>query len=269
MLATVATVSLLALLGAMFVLWLVSLRLEDASIVDPFWGVAFAIIAGVGYGLGHGRPERRLLALVLVTLWALRLSGYLLLRRGHGEDHRYAAMRQRHGARFWWLSGLMVFGLQAFLALAVSLPLLAAATRGATRPLGVLDFAGAGLWLAGLLCEAIADAQLARFKRAPGNRGQVMDRGLWRYSRHPNYFGEFLLWWGLGLVGLGAGVAWALLGPALLTVLLLRVSGVTLLEAALRERRPAYVDYIRRTSAFIPWRPREVPPEIDSIRAPR
>ena len=256
MLPTVATISLLTLLCAMFVLWLVSLRLRDASIVDPFWGLAFAIIAAIGYGLGRGRPERRLLVLVLVTLWAVRLSGYLLLRRGHGEDHRYAAMRQRHGARFWWWSGLMVFGLQACLALVVSLPLLAAATRGATRPLGLLDVAGAGLWLAGPLRGAIARPQPARFKRAPGSRGQVMDRGLWRYSRHPNYFGEFLLWWGLGLLGLGAGAAWALLGPALLTLLLLRVSGVTLLEATLRERRPAYVDYISRPSAFIPGRPR-------------
>jgi len=268
-LSTVATLSLVTLLGAMFVLWLVSLRLRDASIVDPFWGVAFAIIAAIGHGLGHGRPERRLLVLVLVAVWAVRLSGYLLLRRGHGEDHRYAAMRQRHGVRFWWLSGLMVFGLQACLALAVSMPLLAAATRGGTRPLGLLDVVGGGLWLAGLLCEAIADVQLARFKRAPESRGQVMARGLWRYSRHPNYFGEFLLWWGLGLIGLGAGVAWALLGPALLTVLLLRVSGVTLLEAALRERRPAYVDYIPRTSAFIPWPPRKRPPGVDSISEPR
>jgi steroid 5-alpha reductase family enzyme len=155
-----------------------------------------------------------------------------------------------------------VFLLQAALVVVVSLPLQAGAALGARAPLGLLDAAGAALFAAGLAFEAIADAQLARFLARPGSAGRVMDEGLWRWSRHPNYFGDFLVWWGLGLVGAAAGAPWALVGPAVMSLLLLRVSGVTLLEKTIGARRPGYAEYAARTSAFFPWppsRPRGAP----------
>jgi steroid 5-alpha reductase family enzyme len=200
--------------------------------------------------------------LALLLVWAVRLAGYITLRNwGHGEDRRYAAMRQRHGAHFGIKSLFMVFGLQATLAWVVGLPLLAGLTH--TAPLNLLDAAGALLALTGLLLEAVADAQLSRFRRQPRAQGAVMDRGLWGWSRHPNYFGEACLWWGLALMGLAAGgwaVAWCLVSPLLMTWLLLKVSGVALLEQDIGERRPAYRDYIARTSAFFPRPPRRSPP---------
>jgi len=242
--------------GLMLLLWVASLRLRDASIVDPFWGPGFAAVAWTSVAVAGPSPRGILLAL-LASAWGLRLGVHLAWRnRGHGEDRRYAAMRAAHGRRFWWVSLFTVFLLQAALLWAVSLPLQAGAALGQERPLGVLEVTGGILALAGLAFEAVGDAQLARFLADPASRGRVMDRGLWAWTRHPNYFGDALTWWGLGLVALGSGAWWALLGPVLMTALLLRVSGVTLLEATIGERRPGYAAYAARTSAFIPWPPR-------------
>ncbi len=164
-------------------------------------------------------------------------------------------MRAARGPRFALESLATIFLLQAALMWAVSLPLQAAAALGRDVPLGILDAAGALLTLAGVAVEATADAQLARFLSRPESRGRVMQEGLWGWSRHPNYFGDFVVWWGLGLLGLAAGAAWTLVGPALMSALLLRVSGVTLLERTIGERRPGYAEYARRTSAFVPWPP--------------
>jgi steroid 5-alpha reductase family enzyme len=197
----------------------------------------------------------------LAIAWALRLGLYITLRnRGHGEDRRYRQMRERNQPFFGLKSLYLVFGLQALLAWIVTAPLLAG--MAATRPFGWLDAPGAALAAFGIVFEAIADAQMARFKSMPGQRGRVMDRGLWHYSRHPNYFGEACVWWGLWLMamaGAGWGGAWAAVSPALMTVLLLRVSGVRLLEKDMAERRPAYQDYIARTNAFFPGLPRKEP----------
>ena len=242
-------------------LWLLSLRRRDASIIDAWWGPAF-LLAGASAALASGAPSggRRLLALALVATWGGRLALHLLRRNaGRGEDPRYAAMRRAHGQRFWWISLLTVFLLQAALAWVVSLPVQAAAALPPT-PLGALDAAGALLWLAGFLFEAVGDAQLARFLREPSSRGRALDTGLWRYTRHPNYFGDACAWWGLGLLGLAAGAPWTLVGPLVMTVLLRRVSGVTLLERDMAARRPAYRDYAARTSAFLPWFPRRGTP---------
>jgi steroid 5-alpha reductase family enzyme len=193
--------------------------------------------------------------LVLVALWAARLTVYIARRnRGAPEDRRYASMRAAHGPGFWWKSLYLVFGLQAILAWVISLPLLAAILG--VRSLGWLDYLALALWLVGLAFEALADRQLAEFKSRPENAGQVMDRGLWRYTRHPNYFGEACMWWGLYLFALAAGGWWSLPAPILMTWLLLRVSGVRLLEQDIGERRPGYRDYVRRTNAFIPGPPR-------------
>jgi steroid 5-alpha reductase family enzyme len=189
--------------------------------------------------------------------WGLRLGLHLHRRwRVTGEDRRYRAMRAGWGPRFAVASLFTVFLLQGALLWLVSLPLQIGAALGAARPLGLRDAAGLLLFGAGLLTEAVADAQLARFRADPASAGQVMDRGLWGWSRHPNYFGEALLWWGLGLVAAGAGPLWPLLGPALLTFLLLKVSGVALLEREIGQRRPGYDAYVARTSSFVPWPPR-------------
>jgi len=184
-------------------------------------------------------------AIALVAAWGLRLSGHLALRNWNApEDRRYRAMRERNDPGFAWKSLYLVFGLQAVLAWVISAPL-SPAIRAA-EPLGILDVAGATLAAFGIAYEAIADRQLARFLAESGNSGGVMDRGLWRYSRHPNYFGECCTWWGLYLLAAGAGGAWTVFAPLLITFLLLRVSGVSLLEKDIGERRPAYRNYVRR-----------------------
>lgn len=251
----VALVGLVAALGAFTLLWAVSVRLRDASIADPSWGPGFLLV-GLAYLAAHGDvTPRGTLAVALVGAWAARLGLHLLSRnRAHGEDPRYAAMRAGHGPRFWWVSLGTVFWLQAALLWIVSLPVLAAVVG--TAPLGAWDAAGAAVFLAGFLTEAVADAQLRRFRADPANRGTVLDRGLWRYSRHPNYFGDALLWWGVFLLAVGAGAPWTAVGPALMTFLLVKVSGVALLERSLVQGRPGYAEYVRRTSAFVPWFPR-------------
>ena len=235
--------------------WLLSLWRRDVSIVDSFWSL-FIAAAGLSYVVTAQSPGARgLLMLGLMLLWALRLAVYLTWRNhGQPEDRRYQQIRARNQPHFEWKSLYLVFGLQALLAWVVSLPLLAGARSGA--PLNALDGFGLLLCAFGIVFESFADQQMARFKAQPANRGQVMDRGLWRFSRHPNYFGECCVWWGLFLMALAAGGWWSLLSPLLMTVLLLKVSGVTLLEADISERRPAYRDYISHTNAFVPGRPR-------------
>jgi steroid 5-alpha reductase family enzyme len=239
-------------------LWLVSLRRRDASIVDSWWGPAFVAVALAGALFGAGPLSRRFLVLALVSIWGVRLGFHIHRRnRGKGEDYRYRAMRERHGERFARVSLFTVFLLQALLASVVAAPLVAAASSREPAALGALDLAGAALWLVGFLFEAIGDAQLARFRADPANRGQVMDRGLWRFTRHPNYFGDATLWWGLYLIAASAPAArWSAVGPALMTFLLVRVSGVALLEKDLAAKKPEYRDYVRRTSAFFPWFPK-------------
>lgn len=251
-LAALPTLLVLAVLG-----WLLSLLLRNVNLVDSLWSL-FILAAAMTYASMLSEPgPRTVLILALVALWALRLAGYLTLRNwGKPEDRRYQAIRAKHSPGFAWKSLYIVFGLQAVIAWLISLPLYAA--LNSSTPLGLLDAFGVTLVLAGLSIETLADLQLARFKRDTTNRGRVLDQGLWRYSRHPNYFGEACVWWGFGLLASAAGAWWALASPALMTFLLLRVSGVVLLERDIAERRPAYRDYIARTSAFVPWPPREV-----------
>jgi steroid 5-alpha reductase family enzyme len=241
-------------LGAMTLLWLASLARRDASIVDVWWGLGFVVIATVAHRYGPG-AARADLVLAMVALWGLRLAGYLLWRNwGAEEDRRYQAMRRAWGERFWWVSYATVFLLQGALMWIVSLP--AQHALASTQPLGALDVLGVGVFAVGLGFESIGDAQLARWKADPANAGRVMDRGLWRYTRHPNYFGDFLVWWGVWLVAAAApGGLWTAVGPAIMSLLLMRVSGVPLLERSLARRRPGYDAYRRRTSAFFPWPP--------------
>lgn len=243
------------IMAAAVLTWLLSLIKRNVSIVDTLWSLLF-VLAAASYALAapHMTP-RALVVLVQLSIWALRLAIYITARNwGGGEDRRYQAIRARNQPHFWLKSLYLVFALQGVLAWIVSLPLYAAITSGA--PLGSVDLAGSLLWLLGFCFETLGDWQLARFKRDPANRGRVMDRGLWRYTRHPNYFGECVLWWGFYLLALAAGAWWSIVGPALMSVLLLRVSGVTLLEQDIGERRPGYADYKRRTNAFLPGPPR-------------
>ncbi len=243
---------------AMFVaLWGVSLARKDASIVDIFWGPSFAVVAWLGVAFGTAAGARPILVATLVTAWGLRL-GLHLYRRNHGqpEDYRYAAMRAKHGARFGGVSLYSVFLLQAVLVLLISSPLQLIASSTGARELGPLDALGTFLIVVGIAFEAIADEQLVRFRRDPANRGRVLDTGLWRYSRHPNYFGDAVVWWGICVFGFAAGSWPSFLGPVLMTFLLLKVSGVSLLEKTIAERRPEYASYVSRTSTFIPWPPK-------------
>lgn len=243
--------------GALLALavWAASLRRRDVSIVDSAWGFLVLVPALVVTVLLPTAGPRAAAVLGLAGVWALRLCVYITWRhRGQPEDRRYQAIRRRNQPHFEWKSLYLVFGLQALLGWIVAAPLMAAVASPA--PWHALDLLGLAMAAFGLLFEAVADAQMARFRADPRNRGRVMDQGLWRLSRHPNYFGECCLWWGLWLVAASAGAWWALLSPLLMTLLLLKVSGVPLLEQDLGGHRPGYADYVRRTPAFVPWRQR-------------
>jgi steroid 5-alpha reductase family enzyme len=253
--------NLAVITSIMVVLWLVSLAITNASIVDIFWGPAFAIVAWLSFWRADGQGTRDWLLAVLTSVWGLRLGGYLAWRNlGHGEDPRYRAMRASIGKHFGLISLATVFGFQGLLVCLVSLPVQAGQRAPALDQVTLLQALGVAFWCVGILFEAVGDLQLARFRANPANAGAVMDRGLWRYTRHPNYFGDFMVWWGLYLVAVSdvaglRGLGWTVVGPAIMSFLLMRVSGVPLLERSLKQRRPGYEDYVRRTSAFFPWPP--------------
>lgn len=244
--------------SAAVILWLVSLRLRDVSIVDIFWGPGIAGVVDIAAKLGHASGPRTATILLLVNLWGIRLAGHIWARH-RGEDHRYSAMRAKFGAGWWWISLIQVFLLQAILIWFVPAPLVTAVLFS-HRPMLWLDYLGIALAGFGLTFEALADFQLSSFRLDPANRGKVMDKGLWSWSRHPNYFGETVLWWGFFTIGFAAShMWWLILSPLLVTGLLLQVSGVALMEDGIEKRRPAYADYKRRVSAFVPWPPVKTP----------
>lgn len=249
----------LAVVGVLLtVLWLFSVWLRNASIIDPFWGPGFIVCAAVYYWTAVPEPHpRSTLLLILVAIWGLRLGGFLAWRNhGKGEDFRYRKFREDFGPeRYWWYSLPSVFWLQGVLMWLISAPLLGA-QLGADTALGWIDFLGVAVWLIGFVFEAGADAQLARFKADSRNRGQLLTTGFWRYTRHPNYFGDAAVWWGYGLLAVAAGAPWTALGAVGMTLLIVKVSGVALLETSLSKKKPGYDDYVRRTSAFIPWFPK-------------
>ena len=235
--------------------WAVCTVRRNVGLVDIFWSLFFVLAALMYAAAATPAGPRTAIVLVLVAAWALRLAGYLTARNWNApEDHRYQQIRARNQPNFEWKSLYLVFGLQGLLAWIISAPL--AVAIASPRPMSVVDAAGFALATFGILFETIADRQLAEFRRDPASRGRVLDRGLWAWSRHPNYFGECCVWWGFYLVAVAAGGAWTLFAPLLMTLLLLRVSGVSLLEKDIGERRPAYRDYVARTSAFVPLPPR-------------
>ena len=248
---------LAATLALLTLVWLASLVKRDASIVDAFWGPGFVVVGWIYAAQRESASLRGDVVLGLVTVWGLRLALHILWRgRGKGEDYRYREMRERNPGSFPTRSLLSVFWLQGVLLWAISAPLFQA-QRGGPPGATALDALGLGLFLLGFGFEAVGDLQLARFRGNPANAGRVMDRGLWRYTRHPNYFGDAVVWWAFFCFAAATpGSWWALGSPLLMTLLLMRVSGVTLLEQKLRETKPAYRRYAAETSAFIPWLPR-------------
>jgi len=250
--------SLVVVIGYMTAIWLLSLTLRNASIVDVFWGLGFVVLAFVYFAGGDGFIGRKVLITTLVAIWGLRLSLHILRRNwGKGEDYRYRDWRERAGGRFWWKSFFQVFVLQGVLLWLISAPLLAAQFYDSPDNFTAVDILGALVWGVGFYFESVGDWQLARFKSDPANRGKVMRTGLWRYTRHPNYFGDATVWWGLFIIAAATGEgAWSVFSPILMTFLLLRVSGVALLERKQAETKPGYREYIESTSAFLPWFPR-------------
>jgi steroid 5-alpha reductase family enzyme len=244
-------------------LWWWSVQRRDASIVDVYWGPGFAVIAAVAFATGAGTDPRRFLVTTLVAMWGFRLGAYLLWRKREspGEDFRYAAMRRVHGDEFWIMSLFKVFLFQAAIMWVVSWPVQWAVTTPSEEDLGMLDFLGFVVWAVGLAFEAMGDLQLVEFKSNPANAGKVLDTGLWRFTRHPNYFGDCCVWWGFWLFACATGNGWwTFIGPGVMTALLLRVSGVPLLEKTLRKTKPGYEAYVARTSAFFPMPPRAATP---------
>lgn len=248
----------LAILGFNILLWLVSLALKNSSIIDPFWGMLFFLSGWIYFAFSEdGVQDRKILLMVLVTIWSLRLSIYLAWRNwGEGEDFRYAKWRETAGASWWWRSFFKVFLLQGVLAWIISIPLLAAQYSDSPNHLTLIDGIAVAVWLYGFWFEALGDFQLARFRANPANKGKVLNTGVWRYSRHPNYFGDAAQWWGYYLIALAGGGFWTIYSPLLMTYLLLRISGVALLERSLSQTKPQYKDYIETTSAFVPWFPK-------------
>jgi steroid 5-alpha reductase family enzyme len=246
------------LVACLVALWRVGVKMGDVSIIDIFWGPGFVIVALVTLALGDAPFGRRLLVAVLTGVWGLRLGGYLYWRNhGKGEDARYQAMRRHVGEGFerWALRRVFLF--QGVILMVVSLPVQIGGYLTSAQLLLPQVVAGVVVWAIGLSFEAVGDAQLARFKADPANAGKVMDRGLWRYTRHPNYFGDSCVWWGISLTVLvhPAGLV-GVVGPLLMTLFLVRVSGKALLERRMKRSRPDYDAYIERTSGFFPLPPR-------------
>ena len=249
----------LVIMVLMTCLWVVSVIVKNVSIVDLFWGLGF-VLTGVFYYLKtDGFEPRKIILIVLVAVWGVRLSVYLAWRNiGKGEDFRYKQFRKNYGEnRYWWISFFQTFLLQGILMWLISATLLGALYYGHYKPLGILDYAGIIIWIIGFSFEAGGDYQLAHFKADPANKGKVIDKGFWRYTRHPNYFGDSAVWWGYGFLCLASGSYLPVLGSLLMTALIIQISGVSLLEKSLKEQKPQYKEYIEKTSAFLPWFPKK------------
>lgn len=250
-------VTFAVVIGFMTIVWLISIPLKDVSIVDLVWGMGFVVAAVTQFILTpEGYRTRQILLTGMVALWGLRLSIYLTWRKfvqHKGEDYRYKRIRERIGPSMWWRSWIIVFLLQGAIVSALSGVFLAVNINAQPAALTVFDLAGVALWGFGFFFESVGDFQLARFKSDPNNKGKVMDKGLWGLTRHPNYFGDACVWWGFYLLALSVPFGFlTIYGPIIMNFLLVRVSGVALLEKDLSKKRPEYAEYIRSVPAFIP-----------------
>lgn len=249
----------LLILTLFTLLWLLSVKLKNVSIVDLFWGVGFVVVNAFYVFMSGDLTIRKYIMLVLVTIWGLRLSSYLAWRNiGKGEDFRYQEFRRKYGPqRYWWISYFQTFLLQGVLTMIISLPLLGVSMGNTSDSLNLLDYCAILVWVIGFSFEAGGDYQLARFKKNPENKGKVMCYGFWKYTRHPNYFGDSAVWWAYALFSIAAGSYWQVIGSVVMTLLIIKVSGVALLEKTLNNTKPQYAEYIRKTNAFFPWFPKK------------
>jgi steroid 5-alpha reductase family enzyme len=241
-------------------IWVLSVILKNASIVDIFWGMGYVLVAGFYFFITPDFSTRKIITMGLVALWGLRLSIYILWRNfGKPEDYRYKEFRKKYGEkRYWWFSYFQVFLLQGVLVWLISSPLLAINYFASENAFGVLDVFGILVWLIGFTFEAGGDWQLARFKMIPENKGRLLTTGFWKYTRHPNYFGDAAVWWGFAILSIAAGSYIPVLSALLMTWLIVKVSGVSMLERTLKNTKPGFEEYIFRTSAFIPWFPKAI-----------
>lgn len=233
-----------------FVLSLVKKRNDVADIA---WGLGFVLLAWVSFFLGQAQDIRGILVGFLISIWGIRLAWHIYVRnRNRTEDYRYLKWREEWGKWFYLRSYLQVYLLQGILLFLIVLPVLFI-NKDVGRTFGLLDLIGLGVWLCGFVFESVGDAQLARFIKDPSNKGKLMRSGLWHYTRHPNYFGEVTMWWGIWLIALSVPFGFlSIIGPITITVLILKVSGVPLLEKKMAEN-PEFAEYKRQTSMFIPW----------------
>ena len=251
----VYSAALILILGVGVAAWLISVAIRNVAFVDSLWSLFFLIAAVVFAVSAWPLSARGLLVTVLVAVWALRLSIYITARNwGEPEDYRYQKIRANNEPGFAFKSLYIVFGLQGLLAWIIAMPLMPAIMNPGS--IGPLEVIAAALWLVGFAFEAGGDYQLSRFKRDASNKGRVLNAGLWRFTRHPNCFGDFCIWWAFYLFAVAAGGWWTLISPLLMSFLLLKVSGVAMLEKTITDRRPDYADYIRRTNAFFPGFPK-------------
>ena len=256
-------IALLAIIAVAVLSWMASIISKDVSFVDSLWSLFFLLAAAVFAFTTESLSLRGTIVLALVAIWSLRLSVYITARNwGEPEDYRYQSIRKNNEPGFTFKSLYIVFGLQGLLAWIICLPLLPAISSASD--LNVIDLLAAMLWLVGFVFEAGGDYQLSRFKRQSSNAGKVLDHGLWRYTRHPNYFGDFCIWWSFYLFAVAAGGWWSIGSPMLMSILLLKVSGVAMLEKTISKRRPEYEEYIRRTPAFIPGPRRPAAPKKEA-----
>lgn len=238
-------------------LWMWSVLIKNVSIVDIFWGLGFVVVNTFYVFVSGELNDRKIVILTLVSIWGLRLAVYLAYRNiGKGEDFRYQEFRKNYGPkRYWWFSYFQTFLLQGALIMIISLPFLGISASTSAGNLHVLDYIGMGVWLIGFTFEAGGDFQLMRFKKNTKNKGKVLNKGFWKYTRHPNYFGDSAVWWAYAIFSIAAGGYWHIIGAIIMTLLIIKVSGVSLLEKTLKETKPQYRAYIQKTNSFFPWFP--------------
>lgn len=250
---------LIGILTLMTILWIISVFIKNVSIVDMFWGFGFVMTNIVYYISTDIQYLRHYFLLILVFLWGMRLSIYLAKRNiGKGEDFRYQEFRKNYGEkRYWWISYFQTFLLQGILMWIISLPLLGANYYTNSDSISIFDYIALIFFIIGIIFEAGGDFQLSKFKKNPANKGKVLNTGLWKYTRHPNYFGDSAVWWSFAFFSIAAQSYWTIIGSIVMTLMIIKVSGVALLEKSLKTQKPEYQEYIRKTSSFIPWFPKK------------
>lgn len=240
--------------------WVFSVLVKNAGIVDIFWGLGFVLVSAFYFAATPEFSNRKIIVMILIAIWGIRLSVHILIRNiGKPEDYRYQEFRRHYGAeRYWWFSFFQVFMLQGFLVWLVSAPLLAIQFYANKNPFGIIDIIGITIWLIGFTFEAGGDWQLAKFKSNPTNKGKLLQTGFWKYTRHPNYFGDATVWWGFAILTAAVGSFLPILSAVLMTWLIVKISGVAMLERTLVNTKPGFLEYSQRTNAFIPWFPKTI-----------